>query len=114
MQKESARIIAEERIQYLFRQAYDAAKAGENEHSKRYVKLAKAIGMKSQLPIPKMLKRKFCKRCYSFFIPGKTVRVRIQKKNGYVVYTCLSCSNVQRYPFSKERKALKSKQNLRT
>ena len=112
MQKENKKRIAEERIQCLFHQAHGAAKAGDVERSKKYIRLAKAIGMKSQFPIPRTLKRKFCKKCFSFFIPSKTVRVRTQKNN-YVTYACLICGNVQRYPFSKERKALKSKQNLR-
>ena len=94
--------IAKERILILFHQAEDSAKRGDQKLAQRYVQLAKAIGMKAQLPIPRMLKRRFCKKCYSFFIPGKTVRVRTQKKDKRVTYTCLVCGNVQRYPFVRE------------
>jgi ribonuclease P protein subunit RPR2 len=98
--------IAKERILILFEQAESAAKAGDQKLAQRYVRLAKAIGMKAQLPIPRMLKRRFCKKCYSFFISSKTVRVRVQKKDKRVTYTCLVCGNVQRYPFVREKKAL--------
>jgi len=111
--KNNIQKLAEERISYLFKKAEEVAKSGNPELAKRYVTIAKNIGMKSQLPIPRTLKRKFCKKCYSFFVQGKTVRVRIQKKDKRIVYTCLICGNAQRYPFSKERKALKSTQRLR-
>lgn len=107
MQKESIKKIAEERIRILFNQAAKALKEGEIERSKKYIKLAKKIGMKAQVAIPKDLKRKFCKKCYALLIGGQTARIRIKKKKKYVTYTCLSCGNVQRYPFLKERKALK-------
>jgi ribonuclease P protein subunit RPR2 len=113
MSKENLKKIAEERIQILFKQAYEALNSGETERSKRYIRLAKSIGMKSQTPIPRALKRRFCKKCFSLFIPGKTVRTRIKKGSNYITYSCLVCGNIQRYPFSKEQKALKSKQNLR-
>ncbi|MBI5228610.1 ribonuclease P, partial [Candidatus Micrarchaeota archaeon] len=38
--------------------------------SKRYVQLARKIGMRHQL---KLGNKRFCKKCDTIFIPGKTV-----------------------------------------
>jgi len=57
--------------------------------------------MKFNISISKY-KRKFCKKCNTFFT-SKTLRVRIQKKDKRVTYTCLVCGNVQRYPYVREK-----------
>lgn len=42
------------------------------------------------------LKRQFCRKCYSPFIEGITVRRRV--RNRILIVTCLSCGYVRRYP----------------
>ena len=63
--------IAIERIYRLFELAINLQK--ENNLSKdklikRYLKLAKRIGEKVNISIPKELKKRFCKKCYSLNI----------------------------------------------
>jgi ribonuclease P protein subunit RPR2 len=98
--KAVARGIAQERIEYLF----DLAKSEftENpEKSKRYVALARKIGMRHRVSIPSKLKRSFCKKCGSLLIPGNNSKIRL--KGDTIIITCLDCGNIKRYPYRKEQ-----------
>ncbi|MBW3021082.1 ribonuclease P [Candidatus Woesearchaeota archaeon] len=82
--------VAKERIVKLFKLADK-----NYEYSDKYVNLARKISMKIKVPIPKELRKKFCKHCYKFLIPGKNLRVR--KYNDYLIYTCLECNKKMRF-----------------
>ncbi len=94
--------IARERIETLFKEAKQAFKK-DPKLSNRYVKLARELAMKYKIRIPPVLKRKFCKHCYSYLFPSKNLRIRT--RNGKVVYYCLDCKKYMRFPYLKERKA---------
>jgi len=64
-----------------------------------YVRKARNIAMKVNLRMPKELKRRFCKHCYSYFIPGNNYRIRI--KNKVLVCYCKNCKKFMRFPFFK-------------
>jgi len=91
--------IAKERIKILFELAEKRAKKGDFDLANRYVELARKIGMRYNVNIPKDLKRKYCKYCYKFLLPGKTSRHRM--KNGMLSITCLNCKKTMRYPFKR-------------
>ncbi len=87
--------IAKERIAILFDEARKVA-ATEPDLARRYMKLAKRIAMRYNVRLGK-LRMRFCKHCYSFFLPGKTCSVRLEK--GKINIKCLSCNKVIRYPY---------------
>ncbi len=91
--------IAKERIRILFSEADNAAK-DDPELAKRYMKLAKRIGMRYNVRLGK-LKRKFCKRCYSYFTAKNSQR---RLKRGILIITCKECGHVQRYPYKGKKK----------
>lgn len=91
--------IAEKRIIYLFEQAKDIFKKSP-ELASRYVSLAKKISMKYKVKISRELKRKFCKNCFTYFVPGRTCRVRTHK--GKVVYYCFNCKKCLRFVIPKK------------
>ena len=93
--------IAKERVKILFDMAKDEAVKENWERSRRYVELARKIAMKTNISL-KNYKRKFCKKCNTYFT-SKTAKVRTQKKDMRITYTCLVCGNVQRYPYVKEK-----------
>ncbi len=64
-----------------------------------YVRKARNIAMKNQLRFPRGLKRRFCKHCYSYLVPGENLRVRTHE--GHVVYYCLECRRFMRFPYKK-------------
>jgi ribonuclease P protein subunit RPR2 len=94
--------IARERISILFKQAEKEFKK-HPERSKRYVELAKKIGMRYNVRIPKNLRRRFCKKCFSYLKPGVNCRVRTSKSRQSVVVTCLVCGFVSRQPYIREK-----------
>ncbi len=87
-----------ERIKILFDRA-DFEFKKHPEHSHRYVQLARKIAMRYNIRMPKSLKRKFCKKCYSYLVPGVNCRVRINKAKQALTITCLECGNIMRYPY---------------
>ncbi len=95
------RKIAKERIKKLFDMAREEAIKDNLDRSRRYVQLARKIAMKFNLSL-RDYKRKFCKKCNVYFT-SKTSRVRYQKKDLRVTYTCLVCGNVQKYPYTREK-----------
>lgn len=64
------------------------------EKADRYVKISREIGMKINQPIPKDLKKKFCKHCNSYFQQGN---YRVRTRNKLLIYTCLRCNKQTRY-----------------
>ena len=87
--------IARERIARLFAEAQEVFPS-HPELSDRYVEIARKIAMRQRVRIDRIFRRKFCRRCSSYLVPGKTSRVRI--RNGMVVITCLVCREKRRYP----------------
>jgi ribonuclease P protein subunit RPR2 len=91
-----------ERINTLFAEA-EKAFAKHPERSHRYVTLAYKLATRYKTKIPKKYKRRFCKHCKSFLMPGKNCIIRVREKR--VVYRCLECGGIMRYMYAKEKKA---------
>ncbi len=89
------RQIAKERIEELFKQAELKFKE-ESTLSDRYVELARKIGMKYKVRMPRELKRRFCKHCYKYLVPG--VNCRVRNTNSKIVYSCFNCKKFMRFP----------------
>jgi len=92
------RKIALDRIETLFSEAEKAFKQ-KPELSNRYVELARKIAMKTKVRIRSELKKRFCKHCYSYLKPGVNCRVRLGDK--HLVYYCLNCKGLMRFPYKK-------------
>lgn len=92
--KQKIKQIAEERIEILFKEA-DKIYKKSIKLANRYIELARKIAMKAKVKIPIPYKRKFCKHCYSYLVPGKTARVRIHKHR--VIYYCFKCKKYTRF-----------------
>jgi ribonuclease P protein subunit RPR2 len=99
----TVREIARERIEILL----DLAKKKIHEDrllSKRYVELARLIGMKAGVRLSKEQKMSICKGCGTLLVPGVSCRVRIRSELGTtVLITCLECGAKKRYPTVRER-----------
>lgn len=92
------RKIARERIIELFQQAEDNFHL-DPKLSDRHVALARKIAMKHNISIPSKLKRKFCKHCYSFLMPGENCRIRT--KRGMLIIYCLKCKKFTKFKYKK-------------
>jgi ribonuclease P protein subunit RPR2 len=76
-----------ERIYRLFELA---EKEQDTELKKKYLKLAKRIGEKVNVSIPKELKKKFCKKCYS-------MNVEEIEKDPFLIIKCKECKFETKY-----------------
>jgi ribonuclease P protein subunit RPR2 len=88
--------IARERIEILFREAEKNFKK-HPERSRRYVELARKIGLRYNVRFPRELKRRFCKKCNTLLIPG----VDSQVKRKDLIIKCPECKILYRYPLRK-------------
>ncbi|HDO19684.1 MAG TPA: ribonuclease P, partial [Thermoplasmatales archaeon] len=66
------------------------------DRADRYVTIARKIGMRYLVRIPKKYKLLFCKNCYRFLLPGVTSRVRTNR--GKLVIYCKHCKSYRRIP----------------
>ena len=86
--------IARKRIRFLFREAEGVFKDNSKQADK-YVKTARKLSMKFKIKLTSQLKRKFCKHCHIFLMPGINARVRVHKHR--VIYYCSKCKNFTRF-----------------
>jgi ribonuclease P protein subunit RPR2 len=93
---------AQDRIETLYNLAFNMARAGEMDLSRRYLKLARKVGMRYTQRIPVHLKRMTCKKCMAPLLPGITSRSRLRA--GRKIVTCLECGQIARYPHTEKKK----------
>ena len=80
--------IARERIGILFD---EATKTNDKKLQRRYMQLAKKIGMRYNVRLGKQ-KKMFCKKCFYYF--GADTKRRL--KNGKIIIKCPDCGRVAR------------------
>lgn len=89
--------IARERVKILF----DLAKKNlskKPERSRRYVELARKIGMRYNVRFSKKMKESFCKKCNVILVPRKNMRVKADRKNKLLIISCAACNYSYRKP----------------
>ena len=94
--KKKQKSIAKNRIKRLFMLAEEYALNNKISLSNRYVFLARKLSMRYLIPIPKEYKRRFCKHCYNYLLPGSNCRVRIQRSR--IITYCNNCKKYSRIP----------------
>lgn len=101
-------VIAKERMDLLMQQADLAALDGKMDLADRYVDLARRVGMRYNVRFRPEHRRKFCKACYRYLLPGSTSRTRLNR--GRSVTTCLRCGHVMRHPLEEREGPVASAQ----
>jgi len=94
--KDLTKEIAKDRILRLFELAEENYKT-HPDRSQRYAALARLISMRYQTRLTREQKRRICKHCYRYLVPGGNCRIRL--KTGMVLTTCLDCGRQSRYPY---------------
>ncbi|AEH61624.1 RNAse P, Rpr2/Rpp21 subunit [Methanosalsum zhilinae DSM 4017] len=90
------RDLASQRIERLFKLA-ELEHASNPQRSNRYVSLARKIGMRHRVSIPSHLRRRVCRCCDTFLVPGSSSRIRLRRN--YILITCLNCGRHMRFPY---------------
>lgn len=91
-----------ERIKILFKQAAEAF-GRDPARAHRYVQLARRIAMRYNIRMPRELKRRYCRSCYRFLVPGKNSMVRTTAAKKSVTVKCLECGHIMRFPYGKKK-----------
>lgn len=87
--------VAKQRIATLLAMAR-AMKPYVQQKADSYVAKAWRLATHNRIRLPLAQKRSFCRKCLSFWKPGVSVRVRINR--GKTIYTCLVCKAIKRVP----------------
>jgi ribonuclease P protein subunit RPR2 len=85
------------RIKILFRLAEEEARQPDRGRADRYVELARKLGMRYNVRIPRHLKRRICRKCHAYLVPGRNATVRVRR--GRIIVHCHECGRILRYPF---------------
>jgi ribonuclease P protein subunit RPR2 len=102
MPKETTKI-ALERIHALFQQA-ESTFPMNPQQAQRHVDLARKIAQRTRTHLPPHLRRRVCRKCNAYLVPGSTSRTRIrQRREPHVAITCLKCGNIQRHPIKEKQ-----------
>ena len=102
--RDEAQEIASERMEILFSLAEKKAVAGEMEAANLLVERACRIGTKFNVRVPKAYKYRFCRKCHSYLLPGKSSRTRINSKEKRVEVLCVKCGHKAFHPYVAEVK----------
>lgn len=70
--------------------------------SRNAVRDAVRLSQRFRARIPIETKRKLCKKCFSYLLPGVTSSTRVHK--GRVIITCKHCGAVKRLQFRRGKK----------
>ena len=98
--------IARDRIKRLFA----AAEKDFPQHptaARKYLELAKKIGMRYNVRMASQQKRRVCKKCFSYLVSGISCTIRANPKQKAMVITCKNCGHISRFPYRKEKKLKK-------
>lgn len=79
--------IANLRMRRLMELAAMQTREGNPDRAKRYIQIARRIGMKTRTPMPKEFR--YCKSCLQPLIPGLNSSVRLRK--GRILIHCEVC-----------------------
>lgn len=101
--KAEERRLARERIDRLFQLAEAQALAGRLDRADRYAQLARRVGMRYVVPLGRAHRRRVCRECGAYLLPGRTARVRARE--GKMALTCLKCGAVKRFGYGREQRA---------
>jgi len=93
--------IARERISMLLDMAQQRATSGEMQLADRYAQLARKIGMRYNLPMPKGFNLRFCRKCLKYLVPARNARFRTS--SGKLSRQCLECGEIYRMPLKARR-----------
>lgn len=83
--------IAKERIDLLFKLAKEEFDRKE-QRSRRYIGLARKLGMRYNVRFSRKMKDSFCKKCDTLFVPGRTMQTRVDSAAKSVIIKCKNCN----------------------
>lgn len=102
-EKNLVRKISAERIALLLREAGKIFRENPGR-ARRYCELAFLIVKKNKARLSKAQKLSFCRKCFSFWKPGASVSVSMDKGNRRVIYKCADCGYERKIGYAKRKR----------
>ncbi len=99
MRKEQDKLILDN-IQKLFIFAKKESKK-RPRLARKYVSLARKLAKRNNISL-KNYRKKFCRKCNTYFVPGKNYKARLSK--GKISIKCLKCGAYSRYIYKKNER----------
>ncbi len=75
-------------VKKLLDEARKAYAKGQKERSKKYVKMAHDLIKKNKIKLPEELRNSYCRKCFSLWVPGKTIKVTFDSRHNCLRITC--------------------------
>jgi ribonuclease P protein subunit RPR2 len=92
------RLLASERMTILLNLSKETLKT-KPERAQHYFQLARKLGMRYKVRLPREYRGLICRHCKKLIVPGINARVRVQQlREPHVVITCLECGGQKRVP----------------
>lgn len=86
--KSAAADIARERIGTLLQLAKKMLGQGRGDIARRYCSLARKIQLRHRVRLPYRGRLEYCKKCFTPWVPGRSVRVRLNSDQRCIEYAC--------------------------
>jgi len=83
-------------IAELLSEANLAWNAGKKERSQRYAKMSMDLVKKHKVRLTDEQKRMFCRKCFSWWVPGDTVKLIFDKRHNVIRMKCAKCGYTRR------------------
>ncbi len=109
--KRLLRDLAIQRMRWLYERSKEELRRGNKDLARRYIEILLSISRKSNVRVPRYIKRGICRRCNIPLIPGVSASVRIvaDGKTSRIVIRCLECGWIHRYPYKPPKSSSKEK-----
>ena len=75
--------------------------------AKRYIVLAGKMSTRYRVRMPERFKKRICKVCSRYWIPGYNVTVRLKRRNRTVEYRC-ECGALRRFGYTEKGSSQRS------
>ena len=96
----NADAIARERCTRLMALAKEAWREGKRDFSRRCVRLARKLAMRHRFSLGG---KSFCKECNAPFIPGATLKVRLDSSRKLLLLICKECGAEKKTGYARKR-----------
>jgi len=83
-------------IAKLMGEAESAWKSGKKGRPERYAKMAMDLVRKHKVRLTDEQKRRFCRKCFSWWVPGDTVKLIYDQRHHVIRMKCAKCGYARR------------------
>jgi ribonuclease P protein subunit RPR2 len=83
-------------IARLMDEAGAAWAAGKPARAGRYAGMAMALVRKHKVRLSEDQKRRFCRKCFAWWVPGETVKLTFDRRHNVIRMKCAKCGYTRR------------------